>query len=266
VAFRNPQFLTHHAMRLAGAAAIGGTAMAAGFPVARVFDSAGARRARFGGVVANQFVKVDRGAGFAALPALDRLLIPAGHTLDGCTVEVRHHTSDPADGITGTLVGSVAVTGSALIELALSPAISNRWALVNFATAGTAWEVGELWLGTVNALTMGSPEIDWRSSRIPRLLETTLESGATFRAAKGATRRGWRVTYKWLDASDLVVFDALEADTADRLFPFFWYDFDSTHGPVLVELVGDVERTQDHPVPRNAVTYSIELELREATA
>ena len=264
MAYRQPLFLSHHALRLAGAAAIGGTAMHVDFPVARAFDSAGLRRARFGGTAANQYVKVDRGAGFAALQTLDRLIIPAGHNLNGCTVQVRQHTSDPAAGTDGTLIGSQAVTGSALVEIALSPALSNRYAIVNFVTAGTAWEFGELWLGKLNALTTSSPEPEWTEAPLARIAETELESGAVFRVARGQTKRTYRLRIPWNAAADVAVFDFLLSDTADGLFPFYFYDMDSTHAAVRVELVGGLPRRQDHPVPSSSTTFAFELELREA--
>lgn len=267
MAYRNPSFGSHHMLRLAGAAAIGGSAFNATKVRARAHDSASGKLAAFNGTTANQFVKVDRGAGYASLAQPTALIIPAGHNLTGAHVDVRGHTSDPPDGVTGTVLvsGYPIVAGVNYVPFA---ALTMRYASITVQESGTAWEFGELWATVFATPSIASPDPAWEDERIPRIVETTLESGVTFRQAKGATRRSWRVTYNAVGiyAPDLVLFRTLESDTQDGLYPFWYLDELVGNNPLLCELVGRVRYTQDAAIPVNQTTFRVEFEIREVLA
>jgi hypothetical protein len=264
MAYRNPNFYFHHAMRTALVANLGGSAYAAASPLARVIDSSISQLGQYNAAAVNQFTKVNRGAGFASLPSPDRLIIPAGHTLAGTTVEVRHNASDPGTGTTGTAIFSGAVAAG-LQVLTLSPVLSLQYALVNVPASG-AWAFPELWLA-VKRTTVRGVVSAWKQTPLANVQRSDLEGGQSYALRLGAKRRQYDLTWQGLSATDKLVFDDLLTETQDGALPFYFDPPDDAEGTVLVHAITPTspleEVTQDMPAPQVGPTYTISLKLRE---
>jgi hypothetical protein len=262
VAYRNPRYYFHHALRSSGV--LGGSTFSATNPRAYVHDSGLGRLGTFNAAAVNQFVKADRGTGFASLPTPDRLIIPSGHTLSTNTLEVRHHTSDPPDGVTGTLVYGPTAQAAGLRVLTLGTAISNRYCSITVPASG-AWSFPELWL-SVERTTVRGLDPDWKDSKVANQFEAQMRSGETYRLELGSERRYFEFTYRAISGADLLVFTDLRTETRNGLFPFYVDPPDDTESAILMQLLGGLEFTQDFSVPTSGAQYSVTLRLLEVLA
>lgn len=264
MAYRNPRFYFEHALRRAGAASIGGTSFDASYPLARVYDSAISRNGKFGASAANQYVKLDRGAGFGSLDDPDTLIIPSGHNLGTATLEVRHHTSDPPDGVTGT-TRYTGAQAAGLRVLTFTGDWSFRYGSITVTTSGQ-WEFGELWLTKLRTTTTASPDPDWTDGWLANMVETKMRSAETYRLELARPLRYFRFRYHALSSSDLAVFTDMQVTTRDGLYPLWVDPPDDTETTLFMRIIGGMEFKQDHPVPGAGATYSLELRLVEELA
>jgi len=264
MAYRNPRFYFHHALRSAGVAALGGSTFSTANPRAYVHDSGLGRLATFAAAAANQFVKADRGASYASLPQPDRLIIPNGHTLSTNTLEVRHHTSDPGDGVTGTLVYGPTAQAAGLRVLTLGAAISNRYLSITVPSSG-AWSFPELWLSVLRTTTIG-PDPEWTDGKAANQFEAQMRSGETYRLELGAERRFFEFTYRGLSGADLAVFTDMRTETRNGLYPLWVDPPDDGETAILMQILGGLEFEQDFPAPVAGAQYRLTLRLLEVLA
>jgi hypothetical protein len=259
MAYRNPRFYFHHALRSAGVAAIGGSTFATLNPRAYVYDSGLGRLGTFNAAEANQFVKADRGASFAALPQPDRLIIPSGHTISTNTLEVRHHTSDPPDGVTGTLIYGPTAQAAGLRVLTLT-ALTARYLSVTVPASG-AWSFPELWLSVLRTTTRG-PDPSWKDARVANQFEAQMRSGETYRLELGSERRYFEFTYRALSGADLLVFTDLRTETRNGLYPVYIDPPDDSESAMLMQLLGGLEFEQDYGAPASPTGMNFKVTLR----
>ena len=263
MAYRNPRFYFHHALRSAGVAALGGSAFATANPRAYVHDSGLGRNGTYNAAAVNQYVKADRGASYATLPQPDRLIIPSGHNLGTNTLEVRHHTSDPPDGVTGTLVYGPTAQAAGLRVLTLT-AITNRYLSITVPASG-AWSFPELWLSVLRTTTRG-PDPEWKDSKAANQSEAQMRSGETYRLELGPERRYFEFTYRALSGADLTVFTDMRTETRNGLFPLWVDPPDDGETAILMQIIDGLEFEQDFPVPANGAQYQLTLRLLEVLA
>lgn len=264
MAYRNPQYYFHHTLRSAGVAAIGGSTFSTTQPRAYVHDSGGGRNGAFNAAAVNQFVKADRGTGFATLPSCNRLIIPSGHTLSTNTLEVRHHTSDPPDGVTGTLIYGPTAQAAGLRRLTLSTPLTNRYVSVTVPASG-AWAFPELWITEMRQTTRG-PDPSWKDAKVANQFEASMRSGETYRLELGTERRFFEFTYRALSGADLIVFTDMRTETRNGLYPLYVGPPDDSEEVIMMQILGGLEFEQDFEVPSNGAQYQLTIRLLEVLA
>lgn len=262
MAYRNPRYYFHHMLRAAGVAALGGSAFATANPRAYIHDSGLGRNGTFAAAATNQFIKVDRGAGAPSLPA-SRLFIPSGHNLGTTTLEVRHHTSDPPDGVTGTLIYGPTAQAAGLRVLTLAD-ITGRYLSVTVPASG-AWSFPELWISQERTTTRGL-DPSWTDAQVANQFEAQMRSGETYRLELGVVRRMFVFRYRALSGADLAVFTNMRTETRNGLYPLYVDPPDDGESAILMQILDGIELEQDHPVPGSGATYSLTLRLLEVLA
>jgi len=262
VAYRAPFFLAHHALRLAGDSAVTITgAAAAGFAKTRLLDSRHDAVFRWSAAQANHAITLDRGAGFAALPALDHFIIPSGHNFAGASAEVQ---SDDNSGFTSPTTRWTGTLPAGLVSDAFATSSSERYLRLIVSTSGQ-WELAEFMptvLRTPSTVTGPDPEYD--DDLVPNYFETTLRSGNVYRLELGDDVREFAPRFRALTTADRATLDTLWTDTARGLYPL-WYGPPDDAEPVLpCHLVGEYRRKQDSPNPiGTGLTFDVALRLRE---
>lgn len=267
MAYRNPRFYFHHALRSAGVAAIGGSTFATVNGVLSrgyVHDSGLGRLGTFNAAAVNQYVKADRGSGYALLPSLDRLIIPSGHTISTNTLEVRSHTSDPPDGVTGTLRYGPTAQAAGLRVLTLTSPILTRYLSITVPSSG-AWSFPELWLSQLRTTTRG-PDPKWTDAKVGNQFEASMRSGETYRLELGAERRLFEFTYRALSGADLAVFTEMRTETRNGIFPLWVDPPDDAESAIPMQILGGLEFEQDFATPSVGPQYAVKLRLLEVLA
>lgn len=250
MAYRNPAFLVANRVAVAGAAAISSSTLATGEGKERLVDGRLARLARFNAAAANQFLEVDLGSALSS----NRLVIPAGHNLSGCSIELRAGAAtNPA-----TVIASVTPASSALVDVSFGAASHRFWRLV-FITSGQ-WALGEWVLGTYAQTTTGVVSTWGNTIREPVLVETFPTREASI--LEGPARRELALEHRALTGADLATYDAVLA--SGRSSAFWHWPVDDALGPLLVKLSDAPRREQDSPNPKGTgTTYKVALELLE---
>ena len=250
MAYRNPAFLVRNRVADAGAAAISSSATATGQGKERLIDSRIAKLFRFNAAAANQFIEVDLGSALS----INRMVIPAGHNLSGCAVELRADTTP-----TPTTVRDSFTAGSGLIDRTFGPLSFRYWRIV-FTTSGQ-WELGEFVLGSYAQTADGIAQA-WTA---PRLSPVTVREFPSREAVliEAAVRRRFELTHEGCSSADLAIYDEALDRGVGRPF-WFWPPDDALASPLFVRLEGDGEREQDSPNPKGTgPTYKVKLAMRE---
>jgi hypothetical protein len=259
MAYRNPRYYFHHALRSAGVAAIGGSTFDAIKARVYVHDSGLSLNGAFDVAAVNQFVKADRGVGFASLVSPDRLIIPSGHTISTNTLELRHHTSDPPNGTTGTLIYGPTAQAAGQRVLTLSPVLSQRYLSVTVPASGE-WEFPELWI-TQQRTTVKGLGLDWRDAEVANQFENRLEGGQTYRLELGEDKRRFEWVYNGLSGADLQVFKDMRTETRNGLYPMYVDPPDDTESPILMQAIEGIEFEQDFQSPASSIGPQFRLKL-----
>jgi hypothetical protein len=249
MAYRNPAFLASNRVAVAGAAAITSSSLAATAPKERLVDGRISRNAQFAASAANQYFEVDLGSALSC----DRLVIPVGHNLSGCSVELRGGASPAPAGVVDSFTA-----GSGLIDRSFGAASHRYWRLV-FVTSGQ-WAIGEWVLGDYQQTSSGVVT-PWRAP----VFETVLEDAFPTREAVIAlapARRELSIEHRMLESADLAIYDAVIAQ--GRSVAFWHWPVDDALGPMLMRLSSDPERDQDSPNPKaTGPRYRVALRMRE---
>lgn len=259
MAFQTPRIYSRHILRAAGSGNITSSAVAAGFPLARLLDDQTKRLFKFNAAAANQHVTVDQ---TAAPLECDNLTIPAGHNLGGATLEVRS-SADPASW-PGTLRATKTVSaGSALIWRDFS-AFTADHIRVQIVTSGQ-WQFGELVLSNLNAFTLG-PKPRFVDSIVSNFGQARMLSGEVFRNIRGSAQRVIEIEWTRLDSTVQADIDAIASDTQNGVLPIYIgspYD-DKVRLPVRI-VEGLIRREQDSPNPAGiGIEETLILRMREA--
>ena len=269
--YRIPAFCSYHAAREAGAANVTADSVAsAGFLVARLYDSAKQRDFLWGTSQANNNITIDRGAGFATLPTINRLIIPhtSTDTLNTLNWEVRESTDDFAGSDVLVTSGTFAHAGLAVYDLALGPVTLRYVRLV--VTDVSAARFGELFFTRTDTPSLGL-DTQWTDGKRLALQEAEMRSGDTFRLNRGDSRLTWFVLWSGVQtATDKALFVDWDTFTNDGEFPFYFIPPDAAHAPTLVTVdIDGFARNQDHQAPAGAgadTAYNIIWPLTEVSS
>ncbi len=242
MAWRNIQFSHLHAARDAGSAAIStGTS----FETSKDFliDDRGGSLCRLGATSANQYIQIDRGA--AGLNEIDRLYIPVGHNLNGCTIRLESSASVGMGSPTTMLAATAVVTTTALAYSLTSS--TQRYVRLTFQTSGTKWAIGELVLGHIRTPNRG-PDAGWTDDYSYPVQIFEKRTGARPAAQFGPRRRVFEFTFRRVTTTELVYFLTL-LGVVGITRPFL-FDPPFDHEPTLwVSLVDSYRMVLDSKVP-----------------
>lgn len=195
----------------------------------------------------------------------NRLVIPAGHNLEGETFQVY---SDDNSGMTSaTLQATSSSSPAGVIDLTMgTPSPAERYWQVNWPSTSAAWEIPEIWYGARTQLT--SPAVvdpTFEASYVSQTISVDYPGGrADIELAP--PRRLFSLEVQDVDPSgaDYAILVAI-AQTG-QAFPFWYWPPDSLDpGPYLVKLVDDVQIEQDFSAPLVAIRYTVSLALIEQT-
>lgn len=253
MAYRNPAFVARHFMAEAGVSAITSSATLAGQGVERLIDYRLAANMKFSTTATGLFVEVD----FGADQSLDRLIIPAGHNMAGANLRVFANDTSPANGGGSIFVHNEASAGAGLLDFSWATVTKRYWRFIS-PTSGQ-WEFGELWFGQRQQTSTG-PRIGWE---LPLFTPAVVRSFATREAVAiaGPSRRRMNLEHAALSGTDLAIYDEVLA--LGVALPFYAYAPDDTLAdPILMRLVEDGGRTQDHPIPKATAGPSYTVRLR----
>jgi len=269
MAYREPFFCSRHMYR-GGSGITAASAAAAGFPASRVADGRHAVNFKHGTSQANNTIAVDAGG----VPILnsDRLLIPTGHNLAGLRLLVE--TDDNSGFATPTTILDLnPVATSGVISAAISgPERHIRCNVVDVSIP----EYPEIWITRDLTPTRG-PAPDFKGDGLvaaqPNIEVIETQGGETFRTVHGPSRKVFDVEWRFLTDVDMDpaagTFGALAVDTNSGALPFWFFDTNSAHEPIYVELVRPLADSvqQDHPDPRGAGNrWRVSLQLIEVLA
>jgi hypothetical protein len=250
VAYRNPAFLVRNRVADAGASAITSSTTATGQGKERLIDSRIAKLARFNASAANQFFEVD----FGSAVSIDRMVIPVGHNLNGCSVELLADTT-----ATPTTVRDSFTAGSGVIDRSFGPHSYRYWR-IKFVTSGQ-WELGEWVLGDYQQTAEGIVQ-EWSAPRKSSVRVKEFPSREAL-LIEAAVRRRFEMTHQACSAADLAIYDEVLDRGVGRPF-WFWSPDDSLTSPLFVRLEDDADREQDSPNPKGTgPTYTVSLAMRE---
>ncbi len=262
MAYQTPYLAYRHALREAGAGALSvETGTIATGVEGRLIDNLGER---FLQVTADAGV-VEIDGDLSALSSIDfdRFLHPAGHNWDGADLEIRQ---DDNSGFTSheTVYGPTAVSGSGLIDVALSPAVTEDYVRIRLTSAPTTVDLGELVVTDRFSLSVG---IDprWRDPEPEeKLLEEETQSGVVVVSELAPPRRVVKLVWNRLPAPDFTLLDGLRTAIGVRRDPFWLWPPDDSQSAVWVRLTQRPRSPQESPVPPvTGPEYGFSLQGRE---
>lgn len=259
MAFQTPRIYSRHILRAAGSGNITSSAVAAGFPLARLLDDQTKRLFKFNAAAANQHVTVDQ---TAAPLECDNLTIPAGHNLGGATLEVRS-SADPASW-PGTLKATLNIAAGSALTFRDFSAFTADHIRIQIVTSGQ-WQFGELILSKLHAFTLG-PKPPFVDTVEPNFGQADMLSREVFRNIRGSAQRLLEIEWGRLDSTVQAEIDLIASDTQNGVLPIYIgspYD-DKDRIPVRI-VDGLIRREQDSPNPAGTgIDERLILKMREA--
>lgn len=260
MAYRAPRFMPHHSAQH-DLASLGGSAVASGYERAWVADGIAGVLFRWDGSSGDQFLEWDGGA---SAPDRDRLIIPAGHNLDGQDLQVRGSATPITASTDGTLRHSF-TAAAGLIDESVA-ALSDRYVGLVAPSVAAQLELGEVFLTQIRAPAVG-PAPGWSQTPIPNRFDTALRSGAIQSSVLGPARTRWRFEYHDVGGTDYTLFQDLLAETRHGADPFYFdppTDDGAPDPPVFVKLT-DYDEVQDFGKGLEGLGpfYRVTLELTE---
>ena len=244
MAYRAPAVGVLHEWKSHGAAAITVTSEATGFEKDKVIDDQAVPLFRFNVSAADNNAELDRAA---AGGTLNRVVIPAGHNLDGLTLDYETSASGAFGGEESTPV-SIVVSGSGIIDEATGAGMTLRFQRVNFPDVAQE-ELGELFV-TERLVFDRGPAPEWTDENRANVSERELRSGILYLIRRGSSARIFELTFERLTAADVAIFDAIETQSADGVAPFWFWPPDDAEDPIQVKLDDLPRRRQAHPNPQ----------------
>jgi len=240
--YRNPRFSWLHALADAGYTNVSyNGSLAANSEEHYLFDYRVSSLFIWSSAATDRWIKLDRTA--AGLEIIDRMVIPAGHNLDGAAFKLQHSTTGAYGGEeTDALDTSFSGTGVQSFDTFSGGGSTNRYWRLIISTSG-AWEIPQLYL--TRTRTTGStgrgPDPGWsqrpRSVGVRRQLPTR-SVGSIF----SPNRLAVSLTHNKLEGAELTLFEDLFEGVGVNLLPF-WYDpMDDTKDPRYMMIVGNEPR------------------------
>ena len=209
-------------------------------------------------------VRFDLGGVPSPLP--NRLVIPAGHDLDGYTIGV-YHASD--SGFTTDVVAQAAqaVSGSDVIDLSWTAA-GNRYFAVQIVGADPAgsWSVSQLSLGERLEISDSPVPPGFESGWVEDVSESAYPGG-TLASQNAPARRRFSLPIRWIDPASADWTTIADVLRTGRHRPFwFWPPESEEPGPFHVKLDRAAMREQSFPEPSARTRYDVTLEMTEQRA
>jgi hypothetical protein len=238
--YRVPSFSSLHAAADAGIAAITSDNEHASFPLDNLIDYRNSSLFKFSTAAVDHWIKIDRAA---VGENINRIIIPAGHNLDGATLSLQYAASDSWP---GTVAEGWTQSGAAIIDRTLDDDSTARWWRLSITTSGQ-WEIPQLWLTRKRTPTRG-PDPDWGRYKVSGVRTVAFPS-RTASLSLGPVRVQYRMKWNHLDSTDLTIFDELLAEVGVDLLPFYIDPPDDNDDALLVKIVGRVTLDQDSKNP-----------------
>ena len=264
---RDFRFMYHHSMRAAGAANITAShAMAAGFPVDHLHDNRAGALQRFNAAAANQNIFWDRGAAFALLPSLDRLIVPAGHNWDSAgTIEIEEDTDSTFDETISLTLNPV---NPGFLDATIPTPLTKRFVMINWPNATILWEATQLMLTNTLTFTRGSDLGVLRDTLIDNVDTFEKPSGKAPSLVRGVSQRRFVPIYRALNGADLVNMEAFVAEVGTHA-PFWVDPPQFGHFTTLVDAINTSEDNINKDVvstaefPASPTTYNLKIGTEE---
>ena len=258
MAWRNIRLYYLHAARVAGSANITSNVS---FTTSKDFlvDDRGSSICRLASGTGN-YIQLDR---LTPSTNINKLYIPAGHELNGCTIRLE---SDDNSGFSSptTMLAATAISGSAAINYDVT-ASGERYVRLTFETAGV-WGLGELYLSQQRAPARG-PEHRWKDQYVYPSQVFEKRTGARPAAEFGSRLRELGFSFARIDSTDLVYWKLLEA-TVGLTRPFLLDAPFDTGGTIWCSLLSplDFEFDSGNPQAEANPIYRFSAEIREWAA
>jgi len=250
----NPAYMTDHYGVAIGAAAITTKyATVAGFGKDRLIDYRGSLLMKFSASQADHDVEFDLNSISGRLH--NRLLIPTGHNLSGVTARVYTGATSPA----ATEIASGVLDANNWLDLSYSNQTA-RYVRVKFDATGT-WELGELWIGGRFQPTTGIA-VAWEAPYLSPAVQVDFPAREHVALLASPRKRFLLKHHGIVEASDDDLGYIFVAQRGLGSPLLFWPPL-SGGEPFIARLEGDAPRVQDFPVPKVALSYRYELDLRE---
>lgn len=256
--WQNFQYAFLHAARDAGAANLFAfSSRADGHPLAFAIDDRAGSYVTFAAASASQYIQMDRGA--AGLEAIERLIIPAGHNLDGVEVRVRSATDVGITAGVTLLVDSVTMDAG-IVDEDFDASSTQQYVRIDFPNDNFKPQITQLVYTRTRTTTRG-PEQGWVDMLRHNTLDFPMESRAIASLSLGADQRFFELAYRDVrDSADLAVFSELLAEVGTSR-PF-WVDEPFTDAdPIWMKLTEDSRQLQDPEAPAATDEPKKQIEL-----
>lgn len=199
-------------------------------------------------------------------PRVNRIVIPAGHTFDGFTVQA--FSDDDTPNFPSSLQRySQAQTGAGIIDMAFSLVTTDIDWIVRVLDSVNldVFSLSEIWLGERKALTTNDARVDPGAERDYEHDVTEEDFGGhTASLELSPPRRRFSLKIRGLDPAqaDFAKLDEVIRD--GRTSPFWYWTPDTTDtGPYLVKLTRSAVRRQTFSKPMTKLFYEVDLEMLE---
>jgi len=198
--------------------------------------------------------------------AINRCVIPAGHSLSTRNVQVLHDSVANMGG-SPLIAGFITMpAGVADIDCTFNPTTGLRyWGFqYNLSTNGFVISMGEFWLGTRSALSVDAYVQPGFGNDYRQALAQDEFNGRTSTVVLAPARRRFSLEVLNLDPAGADYALLERAMTTGRERPFYYWPPDTVApGPYLVQLTAAATRRNENPAPMAGIRYGVTLELLE---
>lgn len=256
MSYQNPIYCYRHAARDVGTAGLSFLYdRDADYPEDNLIDNRNGSLMKFDAAQTGHYIQVDRGAGTPA--AINKIVIPPGHNLDGYDIRVRVDTA--SDMSSATTVIPAVDPGSGLIDGDFSISSSHRYVRVDWPTDNFAPELGQLWL-TKTMETDRGPEQRWPDGPTFNMIIDKKRSGVEAIVETGPTQREIEYRYRAVKlAADQAILTGL-IDYCGQGTPFILYPAFDDEALLFMRLTR-IGGGNDSPAPRVTDSRSLYYEL-----
>lgn len=240
MAWRNIRLYYLHAARVVGSANITSNVS---FSTSKDFlvDDRGGMITRLA-TGTNNYIQLDR---LSASTNINKLFIPAGHELGGCTIRLESDDNSGFASPTTMLAATAIPAGSAAINYDVT-ASGERYVRLTMETNGT-WGLGELYLSQQRTLVRG-PEPGWSDRYVYPAEIFAKRTGARPAAEFGTRLRSLEFSFRRIEPADFAFWAALES-TVGITRPFLIDTPYDDGGTIWCSLLGAIERDIDSQNP-----------------